>query len=209
MVRPLLFALFLATPCYAVTINEVSGPGRGSPLDPDPAAFTGFGPCGSGGSVINDGCSVAVKDSSSPGLSGRFDPFGGSWIDSQDRPTIVWAVERASPFTSVRFALTDAFDQPAEDRWGGESFFSITAGDATWTIPEREADGTLHWLEILLDAPTTRTELTFNTRLNDGWGVRGTSVSVAPVALPATGLLLLGAIGAMAGLRRRTPAAQA
>ncbi len=148
---------------------------------------------------------MALKDASSPGLSGRFDPFGGSWIDSQDRPTVVWTIERATPFRSVRFALTDAFDQPSEPKWGGDSFFSLKAGDATWSIAEREADGTLHWLDILLDAPTTRTELTFSTRLNDGWGVR--EATVAPVALPATGLLLLGALAALAGVRRRgTPA---
>src|SRR4051812_32689102 len=106
MKRFTLVALLLAAPAHAVTITEVSGPGGGAPVDPDPTAFVGSGPCGSGGSVINDGCSVAVKDSDSPGLAGRFDPFGGSWIDSQDRPTIVWTVERGTPFTSVRFALT-------------------------------------------------------------------------------------------------------
>lgn len=204
MMRKTLLALLVAAPAHAVTITEVAGPGRGSPVDPDPAAFQGFGPCGSGGSVINDGCSVVVKDATSPGLSGRFDPFGGSWIDSQDRPTIVWTIERAQPFTSVRFALTDAFDQPPEARWGGESFFSLTAGDATWSIPEREADGTLHWLEILLDAPTTRTELTFATRLNDGWGVREAQISAVP--LPAAGLLLVGALAGLGALGRRRPA---
>ena len=205
MMRKALLALVVAAPAHAVTITEVSGPGRGSPVDPDPSAFAGSGPCGSGGSVINDGCSVAVKDRTSPGLSGRFDPFGGSWIDSQDRPTIVWTIAQATPFTSVRFALTDAFDQPDEARWGGASFFSLTAGDATWSIPEREADGTLHWLEVLLDAPTTRAEFTFATRLNDGWGVR--QARVAPVALPAAGLMLLGGLAMLVGLRRRgTPA---
>lgn len=204
MMRKTLLALLVAAPAHAVTITEVDGPGRGWPVDPNPTAFQGFGPCGSGGSVINDGCSVAVKDATSPRLSGRFDPFGGSWIDSQDRPTIVWTIEEAQPFTSVRFALTDAFDQPPEARWGGASFFSLTAGDATWSIPEREADGTLHWLEILLDAPTTRTELTFATRLNDGWGVREARISAVP--LPAAGLLLLGGLAGLGALGRRRPA---
>ncbi len=208
MIRPVALALLLlAAPAHAVTITEVSGPGGGSPLDPDPAAFQGFGPCGSGGSVINDGCSVAVKDASSRGLSGRFDPFGGSWIDSQDRPQIVWTIRQATPFNSVRFALTDAFDQGPNVGLGGASFFSLAAGDATWKIDQREPDGTLHWIDVLLEAPTTSTQLTFDTRLNDGWGVR--QASVATVPLPAGGLLLLAAIGTLAGLRRRAVAVPA
>jgi hypothetical protein len=201
MMRTALLALLLAAPAGAVTITEVSGPGSGSPMDMDPADFVGSGPCGSGGSVVNDGCSVVLKDADSPRTSGRFDPFGGAWIDSQDRPEIAWTVRRDQPFSSVRFALTDAFDQAPAPRFGGESYFSLSAGDATWSIASREPDGTLHWLEVLLDAPATSVELTFRTRLNDGWGVR--QANLAPVPLPATGLLLFVGAAALVGLRRR------
>lgn len=200
MVRISVLALLLAAPAAASTLTEVSGPGRGSALDPDPSAFVGYGECGSGGSVVGDGCSVVVKDGDSPNPSGRFDPFGGAWIDSQDRGEIVWTIKRAEPFQSVRFALTDAFDQGPSATLGA-SFFSITVENAGWTIPEREPNGTLHWLELLLDAPTTEAQLAFHTRLNDGWGVR--QASVAPIPLPAGGLLLLGGLGLLGGLRRR------
>jgi hypothetical protein len=200
MLKLALLALLLAAPAGAVTITEGDGPGAASPLAPDPDAFAGFGPCGSGRSLINDGCSVAVKDGESPRPYGRFDPFGGPWIDSQDRPRIVWTVERDAPFTTIRFALTDAFDQPRDDRFGGESHFSLSAGDAIWRIASREANGTLHWLEVVFDEPTTRAKLTFRTRLNDGWGVR--AAGVAPVPLPASALMLLGGAGLLAALRR-------
>lgn len=208
MMRFALLALLLAAPAGAVTINEVSGPGSGSPVNMDPADFVGSGPCGSGGSVVNDGCSVVLKNADSPRTSGRFDPFGGAWIDSQDRPDIVWTVKGSTPFGSVRFALTDAFDQLPADRFGGESFFSLGAGDAFWSIASREADGTLHWIEVLLDAPATRVDLAFHTRLNDGWGLRQASVSpfLAPVPLPAAGLLLLGGLGALVAVGRRARA---
>ena len=199
MTKLALLALLLASPAAAATITEVAGPGRGLPLDPDASAFVGSGACGSGRSVINDGCSVAVKDADSPTPSGRFDPFGGAWIDSQDRAEIVWTISRAEPFQSVRFALTDAFDQGPSDALG-VSFFSITVDGAAWTIPAQEPDGTLHWLDVLLDAPTTEAQLAFHTRLNDGWGVR--QASVAPIPLPAAGLLL-GGLGLLGGLRRR------
>jgi hypothetical protein len=202
MYRILLCFALLGVPAHAATITEVPGPASGTALALDPADFTGFGPCGSGKSVINDGCSAAIKDPSSPRPFGRFDPFGGSWMDSQDRRRIVWTIDQDTPFTSVNFALTDAFDQRRDDRYGGSSFFSLSAEDATWKIAKRERNSTLHWLTVMFDAPVNTASLTFRTRLNDGWGV--SQPTVAPVPLPPTAALLLGGLGLLAWVRRRS-----
>jgi hypothetical protein len=202
MKKPLAFLLMLAAaPAGAVSITEVGGAGGGAPMAADPSAFVGSGACGSGGSVINDGCSVVVKNAESPRPAGRFDPFGDSCIDSQDRAELVWTVRSDTPFQNVRFALTDAFDQPDETRWGGASHFSMTVGDAVWTIASQEADGTLHWLDVLLDAPTTEVEIGFHTRLNDGFGVR--QARLAPIPLPAGGFLVAVGAGSLMAMRRR------
>lgn len=212
MLRIVLLVGLMAFPAHAAVISEVGGPGAGTAIALDPTAFVGSGECGYGGSVINDGCSVTIKNAASPVPYGRFDPFNGDWIDSQDLAHVVWTIENALPFTSITFALTDAFDQLPSPILG-ESFFSLLAGEAEWKIASRELDGTLHWLEVLLDAPTTSLELTFQTRLNDGWGVSHATIKpdghvtpVTPVPLPAAGLLLLGGLGLLAGVRRRRAA---
>jgi hypothetical protein len=201
----LLVGLLLAPVAHAVTISEIAGPGPGERLGLDTKVFVGTGPCGFGRSVIGDGCSVVFKDRNSPFLSGRFEVLGEPWVDSQDRPHIAFTVARATPFTAISFALTDAFDQEPKPGLGA-SHFSITVGDAIWEIAAREANATLHWLQVVFDAPTRLARLEFDTRLNDGWGVSQARIVPAPIPLPAAGLLLLGGLGLLAAFRgaRRT-----
>lgn len=216
-----LAAAAFAVPAAAATITEVDGPAPGRVVALDPAAFVGSGTCGYGGSVVGTGpgrgCSVVIKnDPTAPDAFGRADPFGGSWIDSQDLSEVVWSFDPGYAFTALTFALFDAYDQLPSRRWPlGESFFRLSVDDATWSIPSREENGTLHWLTVAFDAPVAVADIRFSTRLNDGWGVSLSGATTVPppppppppatVPLPATAPLIAAALAGLAalGLRRR------
>lgn len=205
-----LAALLSAGTVQAATIIEETT-GRGTPIALDVADFVGSGPCGYGGSVINDGCSVVLKsDPDAPDAYGRFDPLGSSWIDSQDLPEVEWTVSPGETFQSLTFALTDAFDQNPDELLG-ESFFKLTVDGAEWSIAQQETNGTLHWITMNFDQPVTSTMVGFSTRLNDGWGIKAALVSPdvvpAPVPLPAAGWLMLCSMCALIALRKRSTAA--
>nr|WP_246849233.1 VPLPA-CTERM sorting domain-containing protein [Rubellimicrobium arenae] len=196
--------LFLAGSVQAATISEGSSYKDSSTLiDLNPADFVGSGRCGYGDSVINDGCSVTMKSNPySRDAYGRYDPWGGTWIDSQDLSDVIWTVEPGRAFQILTFALTDAFDQPVSELLG-ESFFTLSVDDAEWTIDAREANGTLHWITVAFDKPTTSANVHFSTRLNDGWGIKAAMVTVAPVPLPAAGWLGLAGLAGLVALGRR------
>lgn len=146
-------------------------------------AFTpGAGRCGYGSSVTGDGCAPVIKsDPTARHAYGRLNPDGGSWVDSQDLEVLTWSVERATPMTSFSFALVDAYDQKSSrDGTLGASYFNIALMDgdnlsASWEIPSREQNSTLHWITVTLDRAVDRFDLVFNTRINDGYGVMAAS----------------------------------
>jgi hypothetical protein len=207
---PLLAVLAAPAGATTITVGGPADPGTSTAIDLDVEQFEGFGECGSGGSVVGNGCSVIEKvDPDLPDAFGRFDPFGQEWIDSQDLSHVVWSFEYGEAFTSLTFALTDAFDQTFSQEFG-ESYFRLEVDGEEWSIPSIEANGTLHWITVLFDAPTTSAQLSFFTRLNDGWGV--SSASIASVPVPASLSLLLLALAGLGGIagsrgRRSGPAA--
>jgi len=102
----LLASTVLTGAAQAVAITEVQA-GFGQALDLDPADFRASGPCGSGRSVTGDGCSVVRK--SDPGAAdayGRRDPWGGTWIDSQDLAEVTWTMSFRRPVTQLVLALS-------------------------------------------------------------------------------------------------------
>ena len=156
----------------------------------------GFGACGSGGSVINDGCSVAVKDGDSPGLSGRFDPFGGAWIDSQDRAES--SGPSAARCRSVGPLRADRRLRPGPSE---RSVRALLDERGRCGLDDRRAGGRRYaaLADVLFDAPATRrARVPHPAQRWLGGGGR-----VAPIPLPAGGLLLAAGIGSLAGLRRR------
>jgi hypothetical protein len=197
-------ALTLGTAASAATINTVDGPVTGKALALNLADFTGSGPCGDGISVINDGCSPVIKDSTSARPSGRFNPLdpNGSWVDSSDLEHLEWNVNFGQKAKALIFALTDADDQPARPQVGlGESHFSVSAdGGTLWSIAKRAADRNVQWLAVVFDTPQTGVTISFDTRHDDGFGVSNPIIAAVPV--PAAGLLLLSGIAGLAGFRR-------
>lgn len=189
-------AMALAGGATAATISH-DGPGEGTSIALDSSDFASSGPCGSGGSVVEDGCSVLLKEEigADPLAYGRFAPENAGWIDSQDLEEVTWTVENDTPFTSLTFALTDASDQE-------NSFFHLSVDGASWSIEdEQRANGTLDWVTVTFDEAVTEASLMFQTRYNDGWGVRAASVATVPV--PASGVMLAFGLAGLAATRRR------
>lgn len=207
-------ALSFLAPAWAATVTEVSGPAANSvAIGLQVGDFKnvwvdehGQTKCGAGKSVINDGCSVVIKDDpDAKHAYGRRDPLGNYWIDTQDIAELEWSVTAPTAFTSLTFALTDVYDQP-------DSFFRLSYLDSgswtgIWDIAERQENGTLYWLTVNFDQAVTSAKFLFSTKNGnvyddyDGFGI--SSVSVAPVPLPPAALLLLGGGAMLAGLKRR------
>lgn len=161
--------------------------------------FSGAGAPGSGGASCGDRTALQVKDEATPFPYGRFNPSGGKWIDSNDLAFVSWEMNTPKPLKAFSFALVDAHDQ-------ANSHFTFTVDDAVFSIDEREADGTLHWITVLFDRPTTNATIQISTRLNDGYGI--SDVRVAPVPLPpALALMAVGIAGFGALRLRRSRAA--
>jgi hypothetical protein len=199
-----LLAALIATSAAAATIVETS-PGTGDKLSLKVADFQRVGQKGSGLSITAGGGNPYKKRPIDPRHFGRFNPLGGSWIDSGDVDRTVWTVKHDKRFTSLNFAVIDAFDQKRDDRYGGKSYFRLKVAGATWEIAKREKNGTMHWITILFDDPVKKARIKLITRLNDGWGVAAPTVE--PIPLPATAWRRLAGAGALVAATRRRPAA--
>ena len=168
-------------------------------------AFTALGGRGNGGSAINGGTGLQVRNED-PWKWGRFNSggAGGKWLDSNDTLGMRWEVKSKGGFNALGFLLTDVADAGAR--------FSIKVGDTLFSdllgASGRLANGSIQFVRILL--PATVTNLTVelrNSRRNDGFGIDRASVGrVAPVPLPPAALLLVSAAAALVALRRRRAA---
>ena len=197
-----------SAPVFAATVTVLpDAPAGGAAVKLSVDDFERVGNCGGGASVVNDGCSVVMKDNPKASHAyGRFDPLGVEWIDSQDINELKWTVNSSTAFTSMAFALTDAHDQK-------DSHFRLSFNDdgnwsQIWEIGSREKNGGLHWLLVEFDAPVTAAELLFSTKATadyDGFGISAVSLfeNPAPVPVPAALPLLVGGIGALAVFRKR------
>jgi len=193
---------------FAATVSQLSdAPSGGEAVEISVNGFIRVGNCGGGKSVVNDGCSVVMKsDPTAADAYGRYPvPPKRDWIDSQDIDELEWTVTTGGSFTSLRFALTDAYDQK-------DSHFTMSYKDGDtwspiWSIRERQENGNLFWLNVAFDQPVSSAALRFSTKVGggyDGYGISTVSVTPSPVPVPSSVLLLLSGALCMAGLRRRS-----
>jgi hypothetical protein len=171
--------------------------------------FNTLGGTGGGGTVSglpgNTGTELALRDGN---VFGRVNtvPTGGSWyLDSNDTQGIHWDVATGDLFNTVIFTLVDGSDTGAylristdgesyEQRVGGK----LANGNASIVVVSFGAEMSTALIEL-----GNYTSNGSDMRTNDGFSIDGLRVgNVAPVPLPATGLLLAGALG-FAGWRAR------
>jgi hypothetical protein len=184
--------------------------GNNGPLETNVGTFRRMSETpGSGQSVCGNPNQVQIKDGGASSPHGRFNPSipNGPWIDSNDLERVAWEIDMDAlgfgiPLRGIEFALIDAFDQRD---WGGlgESFFelSVTGATRSWTIDSKDPDGKVYWITILFDDPVMSTVISFNTRLNDGYGIAG--AMIAPIPAPPAALLAIGGFALLIAVRRR------
>lgn len=165
--------------------------------------FDTLGARGTGGSVIGTGKDLAVRTKGRNHF-GRTNttPGGQFYLDSNDTYGMAWAVglEDGSLFNSVAFSLSDGADQGAQ--------LEITAmGEVLDTFvgfPNASVKFVVISFEEMIDDALIRLSNLDGDglRTNDGFAIDDATLAVAPIPVPAAGLLLLGALGGL-GLRAR------
>jgi hypothetical protein len=185
--------------------------GTDNPAQTKVGSFAAFGGAGSGHSVVGDGSRAQVRnDPSMPW--GRYGTsstaaLGGNWLDSNDNLGMSWEISGLGSFNSLAFFVLDAADV------GGK--FSIKVGDTLFSgIAGTEGklrNGNIQLVRIMLsEAVDHLTVQLMHDRTNDGFGLDGATVGLAPIPLPPAVLLLgTGLAGLVALGRRRRGAAPA
>lgn len=203
--------LCISSPVLAATVSILPGaPSGGKAIELSVSDFHRVGDCGAGGSVVNDGCSVVIKnDPNASHASGRFDPPpADEWIDSQDIDELIWRVSSPTAFSSVSFALTDAHDQ--FNSHFTMSYMDEGVWEPVWGIPSKLPNGNLFWLNVDFGEAVTTAQFLFSTKVGagyDGYGISRVELMPAPVPLPASAALLLAGVGGLAAFKRRRKAA--
>ncbi len=157
--------------------------------------FNTAGGVGSGGTVTqlsgNTGHFLALRDGN---VFGRTDQAGGGYfLDSNDTLGMTWSVQTGMRFSAVSFILTDHAEF---------SDLTITADGVSRTISG--LGGSQSQLVTIEFGDARRAALiTMDQARNDGFSIDGAQVGLAPVPLPASGLLLSAGIGGLAAARRR------
>jgi hypothetical protein len=184
--------------------------GTGNPQNTKVGSFTSFGAAGSGGAVIGDRGQLQVRND--PTMRwGRYGtdanvPLGGNWLDSNDNLGARWQIGGLGKFNALGFFVLDAADV------GGK--FSIKVGDTLFSDlagGAKLANGNIHFVKVMLsEAVESLTVELMHDITNDGFGIDGATVGLAPIPLPPAALLLATGFAGLAGLRlRRREAAPA
>lgn len=146
--------------------------------------------------LLNDGLATLTQNGNGLGVNGRFDlnpsQIDGFPVGSSEFITFTFA--RAVNLLTVFFRNVDRNDQFDYSINGGDFVNSVTIGTDTNSFDfNREGVETL----VIRASGTLFTD----GAGNDDFSIR--KIEVTAVPLPAGGLLLLGALGGLAALRRR------
>ncbi|AEI93011.1 VPLPA-CTERM sorting domain-containing protein [Roseobacter litoralis] len=130
---------------------------------------------------------------------GNIVPDNGNFaINSNDTQGIVWnaALAGGTLFTTLVFAIQDAADV-------GAKTLTVELGDGTKAVFSGSLFGNndTNIVKISFDAGVASAEVSIETSRNDAFTVDGAAIS--PVPLPASSLLLIGGMAALAGVARR------
>jgi hypothetical protein len=176
-------------------------------------SFTPFGKTGGGHAVVGNGSKLQVRSDNAMrwgryNLDGAGGPKAGNWLDSNDNQGVKWRIAGLGEFDTVGFFVSDAADV------GGK--FSIKVGDTLYRnlagVGGELRNGNLHFVRIRLPEAVDRLTIKlFHDMPDDGFGIDGVLVgkSVAPIPLPAGLLLMLPALGLLAGVGLRRGRARA
>jgi hypothetical protein len=177
--------------------------GSTNPQNTKVGSFTSFGAKGNGHSVIGDTSKLQVRsDDSMPW--GRYSTsgaaLGGHWLDSNDNLGMKWEVGGLGKFNTLAFFVLDAADV------GGK--FSIKVGDTLYAnlagTEGKLRNGNIQLVKIMLsEAVTNLTVELMHDMTDDGFGVDGVTVGLAPIPLPPAALLLGTGLVGLVALRRR------
>ncbi|MGP1358537.1 VPLPA-CTERM sorting domain-containing protein [Roseicyclus sp.] len=142
-----------------------------------------------------------------PGINGQLNilPENGFWsLNSADTLGIRWRAQLQGGGLFNRLAF--AIDDPAD---AGQKILDIFV-DGALVLTRTNLPDAARWLAVIdFDTPVDLALIDIRTSERDGFTLDGASISaanIAPVPLPASGLLLLGGLGLMLVARRRTSA---
>lgn len=165
-------------------------------------SFASLGGVGTGGSSINGGSSLQVRnDASWPWGRQNVSGVSNHWLDSNDTYGMSWSASGVEGFNALAFLLTDVADVGAKFsiRVGGELFENVIGAGG------RTGNGSVHLVRILLPSAVDLLQVELrNDRLNDGFGIDGATIAkVAPVPVPPAVALVVSGFALLFGLGRR------
>lgn len=182
-------------PVNAAAQMRTAGNSFSSPV----GTFAGLGGTGSGQSVTGTASQIQIRSGNNHGRLDVLNP-GGNFLDSNDTRGFSWTIQNTfgGLLRGVSAFITDPND-------AGRRLTATLLNDGV-EVFRRElttalGNGTIwHLTADFTGIDWTTAVFSFDMRgTNDGIGISNATLHVAPIPLPAAGLLLIGGLGALAG----------